>query len=327
MERTRIFAIFYRIEFSAWNCSKKGDFSPVDDGRDAFLFRGKLLSRKPMQLHFPWCYCPSERGLLLLFPLAKPVIAWKRAPRDAESQNACVEDCSRDLNGRIFLADFRTRYFQRTGSRAGSQSGKENKITRALSLSIYANSPASARIIAPPEKTGGVPPSSRHYREPLTATMLVPRPPLPSSRFYLGHNYSLFEAIWRRIHSKPRPIAPTLCSVSPFLAFYPRRRVSRVMGWPSIDQRHLQLGRCSLARARAYRCDAKVSLHLSHCGNFRGQSRMSVRNYLETRETRAPRLRIVNGKSIVDRKRVNEPALTGRLMVSLSIERRFSAHN
>lgn len=113
----RIFAIFYRIEFSA---RRKGDFSPVDDGRDAFLFRGKLLSRKPMQLHFPWCYCPSERGLLLLFPLAKPVIAWKResSTRRWVTEDACAEDCSRDLNGRIFLADFRTRYFPRTGSRA-----------------------------------------------------------------------------------------------------------------------------------------------------------------------------------------------------------------
>lgn len=52
--------------------------------------------------------------------------------------------------------------------------------------------------------------------------MLVLRP-LPSS-LYLGHNYSLFAAIWRGIHSESRPIAPALCSrVSPFLAFYPRR--------------------------------------------------------------------------------------------------------
>lgn len=43
-------------------------------------------------------------------------------------------------------------------------------------------------------RCGGVLPSSWYYREPLTSTMLILRPPLSSDRFYLSHNYSLFEA-------------------------------------------------------------------------------------------------------------------------------------
>lgn len=44
-----------------------------------FCFAGSYCLASRCKLHFPWCHCPSERGLLLLFPSAKPVIAWKRA--------------------------------------------------------------------------------------------------------------------------------------------------------------------------------------------------------------------------------------------------------
>lgn len=139
-------------------------------------------------------------------------------------------------------------------------------------------------------RCGGVLPSSWYYREPLTATMLILRPPLSSDRFYLGHNYSLFEARSSTGYIKVSCFSLFRFAVSRFLSLITTTNVLCVTGWPSVDQHHLQLsdGRTrARARARAYRYDAKVSLHLSHCGNFRGQSRMPMWNYLEVREMRA----------------------------------------
>lgn len=44
-----------------------------------FCFTGNYCLASRCKLHFPWYHCPSERGLLLLFSSAKPVIAWKQA--------------------------------------------------------------------------------------------------------------------------------------------------------------------------------------------------------------------------------------------------------
>lgn len=45
-----------------------------------FCFAENYCLASRCKLHFPWCHCPSERGLLLLFLSAQPVvIAWKRA--------------------------------------------------------------------------------------------------------------------------------------------------------------------------------------------------------------------------------------------------------
>jgi len=44
-----------------------------------FCFAENYCLASRCKLYFPWCHCPSERGLLLLFPSTKSVIAWKRA--------------------------------------------------------------------------------------------------------------------------------------------------------------------------------------------------------------------------------------------------------
>lgn len=64
-------------------------------------------------------------------------------------------------------------------------------------------------------------------------------------------------------------------------------------------------------RARAYRYSAKVSSHLSHCGNLRGQSRLEPREKLSWDVGNGSR-QIVERKSILsrDRKLDNELALT-----------------
>lgn len=281
-----------------------------------------------MQLHFPWCYCPSERGLLLLFPLAKPVIAWKRAPRDAESQctNACVEDCSRDLNGRIFLTDFRTRYFQRTGSRAESQSGKENKIIRALSLSIYANSPASARIIAPPEKTVAAEfchhlgiNSDARIPSAVTIEPLLSRPQLLIVPSDLAQDTF-----------KTRPTAPPFVPFRRFSLFIPddeccawwagRALTSATYSWEERRTSFAARARASISMRRkgviAFVALRKLSRPIADV-----RVKLSWDAWNESPGA-SDRKREVDHRKLVD-----ESTLTARQMITFLIERTFSAPN
>lgn len=147
-----------------------------------------------MQAAFPMVPLSIRAWIITTVSFSGTCNSLEANSRDAESRNVCIEDCSRDLNGWIFLADFRT-IFPREGrgSRIGSQNGKKIRLfvyyrfMLQLSLELQPPSPRRGPV------TAGVPPSFQHYREPLTTAMLVFRRPLPRDRLYLGDNYSLFE--------------------------------------------------------------------------------------------------------------------------------------
>lgn len=97
------------------------------------MFCGKLLSCERMQLHFPWCHCPTERGLLLLFPLAKPVIAWKQAYEMLSHGTFVLKIAREILMDGFSSADLRM-IFSEKRVRSGSQSKKK---IRLFALSLY----------------------------------------------------------------------------------------------------------------------------------------------------------------------------------------------
>lgn len=98
--------VLYRIFYD--NPLRNGGFILLDDERDAILFHGELLSCKPMQTAFPMVPLSVRAWIITTVSFSETCNSLKASLRDAESRNVCIEDCSRDLNGWIFLADFRT---------------------------------------------------------------------------------------------------------------------------------------------------------------------------------------------------------------------------
>jgi len=153
-----------------------------------FCFAENYCLASRCKLYFPWCHCPSEHGLLLLFPSTKSVIAWKRAYETLSHETFVLKIACEILTDE-FSSGFPNYILRKEISVL-----KIRKKIRLLSLlSIYAS--AFSRIIAPLKRTrcGRVPPSFRHYHESLTTTLVIFRPPLLLDRFYLDDNYSLFE--------------------------------------------------------------------------------------------------------------------------------------
>lgn len=145
--------------------------------------------------------------------------------------------------------------------------------------------------------------------------MLILRSPLPSDRFYLGHNYSLFEARSSTGYIK--------VSFHHVLLFVPLRRFSVfILGYDdecivrdwgagqALTSVTYNFGeRWTDARAREHidttqRCHRICRTAETFAANRGCPCEIILR--CAKWELR----RIVNGKSIVDRKLVNEPALT-----------------
>lgn len=134
-----------------------------------------------MQAAFPMVPLSVRAWIITTVSFSETCNSLEASLRDAESRNVCIEDYSRDLNGWILLADFRTIF---SGFRIGSQNGKKMRL---FTFVIDLCSGSRSNYSSPPERTtrcGSVPPSFRHYREPLTTAMLVfqsavtVRPPL-----------------------------------------------------------------------------------------------------------------------------------------------------
>lgn len=88
------------------NPLRNEDFLLSDDERDALLFRGELLSCKPMQAAFPMVPLSVRAWIITTVSFSGTCNSLEASSQDAESRNVCIEDCSRDLNGWIFLSGF-----------------------------------------------------------------------------------------------------------------------------------------------------------------------------------------------------------------------------